>query len=112
MDHQPYQDAILLGILLDLIADDFTPNQSHIDDGVAFQLKILLALEKAQNDAAFVDAAARDSAAILSHETAVHSKWIKLPMDSDRRSYRQEEDLDGGSSEEQEDEGGPLRYML
>ncbi|KAF3033195.1 hypothetical protein E8E12_003382 [Didymella heteroderae] len=60
--HRLFQDAVLLDMLLDLIADDFAPHQRHIEDGLTLQLEILEALEKAQNDAAVANAAARASA--------------------------------------------------
>lgn len=39
--HVAFQDAILLDMLLDLIADDFIPYQRRLDDGFEVQLEIL-----------------------------------------------------------------------
>lgn len=50
--HVPFQDAILLDMLVDLIANDFVPHQRCLEDGLAFQLEIMEALEKAQKEAA------------------------------------------------------------
>ena len=61
-------------MLLDLIADDFAPHQRHIEDGLTLQLEILEALEKAQNDAAVANAAARASAPIFFRTAVVPSK--------------------------------------
>jgi len=54
--HVPFQDAILFDMLLDIVADDLVPHQRRLDDGLAFQLEILEALERAQTHAVAVKA--------------------------------------------------------
>ncbi|KAF3043103.1 hypothetical protein E8E11_007905 [Didymella keratinophila] len=49
--HVPFQDAILFDMLLDIVADGFVPHQRRLDDGLAFQLEILEALERAPTHA-------------------------------------------------------------
>lgn len=55
--HVPYEDAILLDMLLDIAAGDFTPHQRKITDGSGIQLEILQALEVMQKDTESASAA-------------------------------------------------------
>ncbi|KAI8942663.1 hypothetical protein NX059_000714 [Plenodomus lindquistii] len=48
--HIPYEDAILLDMLLDITAGDYTPHQRKIADGAGIQLEILQALEALQKE--------------------------------------------------------------
>jgi hypothetical protein len=54
-DHQPFQDAILFDMLLELAIDDFKPHTRTIAEGPAIMLEILQALEVVQKE---VEAAA------------------------------------------------------
>jgi hypothetical protein len=65
-------------MLLDIITDSFVPNQRCIEDGKAFQLEILQALEKAQTEAAVAQASMRGSATSATAGTAAASGMCSL----------------------------------
>jgi hypothetical protein len=77
MRHVTFQKAILLDMLLGSIANDFVPYQRHLDDGLAVQLEILEALEKAQNDAA-----AKLTAQTSSSPTTDSGEYLTMPRTS------------------------------
>ncbi|KAJ4313737.1 hypothetical protein N0V94_006801 [Neodidymelliopsis sp. IMI 364377] len=79
--HVPFSDAILLDMLLDIITEDFVPNQRCIEDGKAFQLEILQALEKAQAEAAVAQASMRNSATSATAGTAAASEKKRVSIE-------------------------------
>jgi hypothetical protein len=51
--HEPYQDAILFDMLVDLAIDEFKPHTRTVEDGPIIQLEILQALKNLQEAAEF-----------------------------------------------------------
>ncbi|KAJ8118731.1 hypothetical protein OPT61_g343 [Boeremia exigua] len=86
--HVPYSDAILLDMLLDIVAGEFSLHDRSIDDGLAFQLEILQAIEERYVEAEAADAILRASA--MEPSVAVRAPKRKRVPIGDRLKERKE----------------------